>query len=211
MNLRVRGALFEVLAARTAVGLLLAFALAGCTRTITWEEEVPLNTGETIWIERSMPWELKGGFGNPFDIAMRPTREQTIRFTYAGKEYLYVGRANVRWIAISEAKQPVLAFKAGDFAWDAQNHFLCVVPHYVQLVPDNTGKQWTWPSRIEPWLYHMKANVMVTIPTLTERNQRRYTSNDRKERDTVYQIQVPQGFVIDPLYEGNGCLHKFAS
>lgn len=67
------------------------------TRTITWEDEVPLNTGETIWIERSMPWGLLGGFGNPLDIELRPTRVQTIRFTYGGTEYSYIGRANVLW------------------------------------------------------------------------------------------------------------------
>ena len=36
-----------------AIGLL-ALVLSACGRTVTWEEEVPLNTGETIWIERTM-------------------------------------------------------------------------------------------------------------------------------------------------------------
>jgi hypothetical protein len=69
------------------VVLVFGLSATACSRTVTWEEEVPLNTGETIWIERSMPWKVQGGFGNPFDLAMRPTREQTIRFEYGGKEY----------------------------------------------------------------------------------------------------------------------------
>jgi hypothetical protein len=67
--------------------MLLALAstqLTGCSRTVEWEEVVPLNTGETIWVHRSMPWVYKGGFGNPFDMAMLPKREQTIRFKYVG-------------------------------------------------------------------------------------------------------------------------------
>ena len=53
--------------------LLTMLLLSACSRTVQWEEEVPLNTGETIWVQRSMPWIYKGGFGNPFDMAMRPT------------------------------------------------------------------------------------------------------------------------------------------
>jgi hypothetical protein len=32
--------------------------LCACSKTMQWEEEVSLNTGETIWIERTMPWAL---------------------------------------------------------------------------------------------------------------------------------------------------------
>ena len=189
-----------------AIGLL-AIVVSACSRTVTWEEEVPLNTGETIWIERTMPWAMEGGFGNPFDFALRPAREQTIRFAYRGTEYRYVGRANVRWIAIAPTKTPLLVFKAGDFAWDVQNQFLCVVPHYVQLIPDGAGKHWTWPNRIDSWLYHMPANVMASIPSLDEK-QRKYTAKDKLDRDAVYRLQVPEAVTIDPSYKGNGCLHE---
>lgn len=192
--------------------VLVQLALAGCTRTVTWEEEVPLNTGETIWIQRSMPWELLGGFGNPFDIAMRPTREQTIRFTYRGKKYVYVGRADVAWIAISPMSgSPVLIAPAASYGWDGQNHFLCAVPHYVQLVPDATGKTWNWPPRIEPWLFDLPANVMASIPSLKEDRKHRYTRSDRDERDANYRRRFPTIGRIDPLYKQDGCLMKFGS
>lgn len=182
--------------------------LTACSKTVEWEEEVPLNTGETIWIERSMPWALQSGFGNPFVISMLPTRVQTIRFTYAGKEYSYVGRANVRWIAISPAKQPVLVAPAADFGWYSQNNYSCVVPYYVQLVPDASAKQWTWPEKIESWLYNTPANVMASIPTLDEQRQSRYTVKDRDQRDAVYRLQFPQGGRIDPFYKAGSCITK---
>lgn len=183
-------------------------ALAGCSRSVAWEEEVPLNTGETIWIERSMPWELRGGFGNPFDIAMRPTWEQVIRFSYGGKAYIYGGRANVRWITISPARQPVLVARAADLAWDSQHEYYCVVPHYVQLIPDDSGKHWTWPEKIEPWLYNLPANVMATIPTLDENLKRRYTIADREQRDATYRLQTPSGSRIDPQFKSDACITR---
>lgn len=199
---------------RVACQLLLAglaaLHLTACskTKTVQWEEEVPLNTGETIWIKRSMPWALQGGFGNPLMISMLPTREQTIRFTYAGKEYSYVGRANVRWIAISPAKQPVLVARAGDLAWAKQNNYYCVIPYYVQLVPDESGKHWIWPEKIDPWLYQLPANVMASIPMLDENQQARYTAKDRDERDATYRLQSPTAMRIEPLYKEDDCIHK---
>lgn len=191
---------------------LLAVVLSGCSRTVTWEEEVPLNTGETIWIERSMPWEIRGSQGNPYDLGMRPTRVQTIRFQYRSKEYVYVGRAGIRWIAVSPAtKQPVLVAPASSFGWDLENSYLCTVPHYVQLVPDATGKQWSWPEHVEPWLFGLPANVMAVIPALKEQRQRRYTRADIVRRDEPSLLHDPISARIQSDYRESGCLHKFGS
>lgn len=184
-----------------------ALQLTACSKTVQWEEEVPLNTGETIWIQRSMPWTLQGGFGNPFDISMLPTREQTIRFKYGGKEYSYTGRADITWIAISPLGTPALVAPAASFAWAKQNNYFCVVPYYVQLVPDASRTQWTWPEKIEPWLYNIPANVMVSIPTIEEKRLVRYTSKERDQRDSTYRLQVPEGRRIDPLYKED-CIKK---
>lgn len=190
-----------------AIGLV-ALALGACSRTVTWEEEVLLNTGETIWIERSMPWEMRGGFGNPFDIAIRPTRDQTIRFTYRGTTYTYRGRANVLWVAISPTWRPTLVAPAGDYGWYSANTYYCVVPYYVQLVPSADGQQWSWPERIEPWLYNLPANVMSSIPRLNEERKRRYTRADRDERDAVSRLQIPSGSRIDPTYKAGSCIAR---
>ena len=49
-----------------------ATQLAACSKTVQWEEEVPLNTGETIWVEKTLNYTIKGGAGNPLDMAYRP-------------------------------------------------------------------------------------------------------------------------------------------
>ena len=190
---------FQILLALTG-----AMQLVACSKTVQWEEEVPLNTGEVIWVKRSMPWAYKGGFGNPFDMAMRATFNQTIGFKYSGKEYSYTGKAQVLWIAIAPDQKPVLVANPGFSGWDTENFFSCVVPFYVQLVPDGTGKHWVWPEKIEPWLYNLPANLMVVIPKLNEPLEVRYSAKDRDERDASYRRETPPNQRIDPHFDNQG-------
>lgn len=209
--MRTSGRFIALCARSFAIGLL-ALVLSACSRTVTWEEEVPLNTGETIWIERSMPWKLLGAAGNPFDLALRPTRHQTIRFTYHGRPYIYEGKADISWIAVSpKTGAPILVAPAASFAWDNENSFYCTVPHYVQLSPDSTGRTWTWPDRIETWLYGTPANVMSSIPSLSEHGALRYTHDEKERRDAVYRLQFPPGARIDSTYKENACVVKFGT
>ena len=179
------------------------FSLAACSQTVQWEEEVPLNTGEVIWVTRKIEFEMRGGFGNPFDIAMRPTRVQELRFSYAGRAYSYTGRANLILLAVSPGEVPNLIAPAADFDWanEHTNKYSCVVPFYVQLIPDASSANWTWPTKPEPWLYGMPANLMQSHPNLDERRQAKYSAKDRAQRDSTYQIQFPPGARIDPTYK----------
>ncbi len=193
---------------------LTAMQLSGCSRTVEWEEEVPLNTGETIWVHRSMPWVYKGGFGNPFDMAMLPTGEQTLRFKYGEIEYSFSGRLKLGWIAISPERKPVLVAIPGSYGWNYryESTYFCVTPYYVQFVPDQTGVKWTWPEKIEPWLYRLPANLMANIPKVDEIRSARFSAQDRDRRDATYRVQSPFGRQIDPLYDANGdCPRKVDS
>jgi hypothetical protein len=42
--------------------------LTACSKTVQWEEEVPLNTGEVIWVKREVTYKYKGAGGNPLDM-----------------------------------------------------------------------------------------------------------------------------------------------
>jgi hypothetical protein len=191
--------------------LLAMLLLSACARTVEWEEEVPLNTGETIWVQRSMPWVYKGGMGNPFDMAMRPTGEQTIRFKYRDKAYSFTGKVHIGWLAISPSMQPVLVAHPADYGWHSQyeNAYYCVIPYYVQFVPDTTGTKWTWPEKISPWLYNLPANLMSNKPTLEE-NRGRYSAIARDDRDKNYRLLGLYRRQIDPLYDANSeCGKKY--
>jgi hypothetical protein len=189
-----------------AAAVAFVLMLAGCGKTISWEEEVPLNSGEVIFIKRQIRYELRGGFGNPFDISMRPTRLQRLTFEYGGQQYEYTGRANLILLAISPAKVPVLVAPAGDFGWDKENKFSCVVPYYVQFIPELVRGTWTWREKPENWLYGLRANLMRTVPNISEPRTANFSIRDRDSRDSIYRLQFPPGAQILPNYSTNTCI-----
>lgn len=202
MNLEFLKRLVKVLA------LLASCMTTACSRTVEWSEEVLLNTGELIQIERSMPWEFGSEYGNPAEIVFKPTYEGTLRFSYRGRAYEFRDRVAVRWLAISPQGSPVLVAQASPLGWARRNTYFCVVPYYVQFEPDASGTKWNWPAQIEAWLYGMDANVMGNIPTPEEPNARLYSVALKKSRDTVTWIQSPAAARVDPAFADDGCIHK---
>ncbi|MGE0332068.1 MAG: hypothetical protein AB7P37_15425 [Ramlibacter sp.] len=195
----------KFLSARSAVTLLIATLLAGCSRTVTWQEEVPLNTGETIWVTREVTYKLQGASGNPLDMGYRPDWTEELAFDWQGRHYRYVGDASLMLLAISPAaKRPVLVAKAADKQWNWQNNYRCTTPFYVQFVPDASGRVWSWPPSIEPWLYGMPYNLMAKRADLGE-FKTRYTSSDRARMDRTMSIQNPSSVRVDPAYMFDGC------
>ena len=43
--------------ARLALAIACAVLMTGCSKRVEWREEVPLNTGQTIWVQRSALYE----------------------------------------------------------------------------------------------------------------------------------------------------------
>jgi hypothetical protein len=182
----------------------LALHLAACSRTVEWQEEVPLNTGETIWVKRKVVYSLQGASGNPLDIGYRPNKTETLSFRWEGKDYFYKGDAVLMLLAISPARRPILVARASDNSWDWAHEFRCAKPHYVQFVPDSSGGRWAWPPQIDPWLFGMPSNLMAQRRKPEEMNPR-YTSQQRIAEDAIGMIQAPSAFVIDPNYTAESC------
>lgn len=194
-------------AARIPIKLLsitLMLPLVACDKAVRWQEEVPLNTGETIWVNRTVNYSIQGGAGNPLDMAYRPNWPEIIDFTWNGKVYRYEGDARVMVLAISPLKTPVLVARAADGRWDAKHGFKCVTPFYVQLTPDSTGRHWTWPPSIEPWLYNLPANLMLERKQ-PEEMATRYTAAQRSDEDRPGAVQSPSKQRIDPAHTGDHC------
>jgi hypothetical protein len=66
----------------------LAMQLTACSKTVQWEEEVPLNTGETIWVNRSDSYVKGGEPGNPLQMTWG-LNERRYEFAWHGQKYLY--------------------------------------------------------------------------------------------------------------------------
>jgi hypothetical protein len=185
---------------RILLTLLAALQLTACSKTVQWEEEVPLNTGETIWVKRSVDYTLQGGAGNPLDIAYRPDWVEKLQFEWGGNKYVYEGGASVILLAISPQDTPVLVAPAADSDWRYKHDYKCTVPFYVQLVPDAKRKNWTWPPAIEPWLFGLQYNLMRSRHAPAEM-EKRITAQTRNMKDADGSIQSPSHARINPTFE----------
>ena len=180
-----------------------ATQLAACSKTVQWEEEVPLNTGEVIVVRRSGMYTYKCEFALGTGCGYVPDWKSTIEFAYKGRNYVHTGDASPMVLAISSEGVPNLASSAG--VWGNQHEYPCVIPYYVQFVPDSTGKLWTWPDRIEPWLYGMPANLLVGLVPL-EDSGKKIKPIDRKRLNSSLLIFNEYQW-IDPNKKPENCVN----
>lgn len=191
--------------------IILAFGasvlLSACSKTVQWEEEVLLNTGQTIWVKRTVVYSRQGGAGNPLDVKYRPDKNTLIEFHWNGKDYRYEGPGGFKVLAISPAGIPILVKNADAGAWDATTGYKCTIPFYVQFVPDATGSSWTWPPAIEPWLYNLPTNLLATVGD-PDKMQTRYSQVEKMKQPFWSDPQLRHSQKIDPAYTGDLCKKK---
>jgi hypothetical protein len=174
-------------------------------RTVTWEEEVPLNTGETIIVKRSGTYSLRMQPGSPFDIRLSPEPVSTIKFEYKGKLYSFQSEGGLQVLAIGPDGRPNLVSHAGG-DWGTRNRYSCDPPYYVQFQPSLSGKDWTWPPRIEPWLYHHPTNLVLGIAELKFDGKRMTAADRQTENASAYGYANAK--FIDPAYFFDGCIRS---
>ena len=184
--------------------------LAACTKNIQWEEEVLLNTGETIWVTKKVSYSIQGQPGNPADMGYLPDPVESISFKYGGRNFSYRGDASeVMVLAISPQKVPVLLAPAGSRGWDIRNSYKCSQPHYVQFVPDSTGVSWEWPKSIESWTYNLPTNLMLNRDHPTD-TKPRYTMADKLKQGFWNDPQLIDIQKVNPLKKSRNCIENKA-
>jgi len=192
-------------ASRIIITTLAMMQLTACAKTVQWEEEVMLNTGETIWITKEVRYTIKGQPGNPMDMGYLPDFVETISFKYGERSYTYKGEAKIMVLAISPQKLPILLAPASIGDWYYNNNYACVTPYYLQLIPDSTGLQWTWPDRIEPWTYNLPANLLLNRDNPSDVKPR-YTMADKAQQTYMRDPQLLDIQKINPLRKSpRGC------
>lgn len=150
---------FVTLISRMALTAVAVLQLTGCSKTVQWEEEVPLNTGETIWVTRSVIYARSGAYANPLKPGWK-IQSETLSFEWAGQKYEWEGDISLMVLAIDLQHRPTLVADADwNYRWGNRHHYKCVKPYYVQFVPKSPS-EWPWLSAIEPWLYGVEANLM---------------------------------------------------
>ncbi len=71
---------------RIGLAVLAATQLTACSKTVQWEEEVPLNTGEVIWVKRSDTYEKVSAYANPLERVWG-IKKRALKFTRHGQNY----------------------------------------------------------------------------------------------------------------------------
>jgi hypothetical protein len=144
---------------RILMAIVAVLQLAACSKTVEWEEEVPLNTGDTIWVKRTATYVRSSAYANPLKPSWR-IESETLVFEWAGQKYKWEGDANLMLLAIDPERRPALVANASSgFSWGDRHDYKCTKPYYVQFVPRQPD-DWFWPHSIERWLYGVEANLM---------------------------------------------------
>jgi hypothetical protein len=196
---------------RTRAWLCAAAAVVGlgaCAKTVEWQEEVPLNTGETIWVRRSVEYERAGEAGNPFQRVWRTRRGSAVlAFEWRGKPYRFSEHGGPMVLAIGREGRPAVIAQAEAGGWDAVNQYRCTLPFYVQFVPDESGTRWTWPPSVDPSFYHLETNLLLAIPKPDDARQR-FTAAERSAIHRAALASSPARQKVDPGYGGDKCRTK---
>ena len=188
------------------IGLVMT-VLTACTKNVQWEEEVLLNTGETIGVTKKVSYSIQGQPGNPADMGYLPDPVETISFKYGGQSYVYEGDASLLVLAISPQKLPVLLASAGSKGWDIRNNYKCVNPYYVMFVPDATGMQWTWPDKIKLWTYNLPTNLLNDRDHPSD-VKKRYTITDKSKQEFFNDPRTIDTQKINSLKKSRNCIQN---
>ena len=183
--------------------VMLGLPLSGCTRTIEWEEEVLLNTGESLSVQRQVDYTPGGAPGNPLDIGWNQKRGAEMRFSWKGRNYVF-GEHNIPLLlAISPQGVPVVLINPAVGSWDLLHGLPCRTPGYVQFVPDATGERWSWLAAIEPWLYSLPANLLQELPNPGQAAAT-YSQQEVRAANAALRIS-PHDRFIDPGFTRDNC------
>jgi hypothetical protein len=185
----------------------MAMLITGCSRTVKWDEEVLLNIGQTIMVKRTEMYSVQGDAGNPLDLAYRPHGNTKNEFVWAGKYYIFDGHGGAMVLAISPQGVPVFVAPADSGSWDAVHDYKCTLPFYVEFIPDATGRGWTWPDSIEPWLYNLPANLFGERKPPSEMKAR-YTPADVAKQGFMSDPRIAYLQRVDPSHTGDICKSK---
>lgn len=132
--------------------LLLLSACSKTIKTVQWEEEVPLNTGETIWVKRTDTYKRESEYANPLK-SVWGINNRVYEFLWQGQKYFYQRDIKESIGAILIYASPVdktISIVAG-----AAN---CAKPGYGEF--RWTNGSWELQQHVSPVLVGQPRNLM---------------------------------------------------
>jgi hypothetical protein len=141
--------------------------LAACgasTKTVEWEEEVLLNTGEIIWVKRADTYIRRSEPGNPLQMGWWPYDRRSYKFSWHDQSYVYEVNGHgapillhayieEKSIAIVDSAWPACkgygVFKWINEKWQLQpNTILTLVGHPRNLMAHSSALDGAIPARV---------------------------------------------------------------
>jgi hypothetical protein len=130
--------------------------LAACgasTKTVEWEEEVLLNTGEIIWVKRADTYIRRSEPGNPLQMGWWPDG-RSYKFSWHGQSYAYMVKGVSRGPILLYVHINANTIAIVDGAWPAN----CEKRGYGEYVW--AGGSWQLQRNINPILVGQPRNLM---------------------------------------------------
>jgi hypothetical protein len=181
--------------------------LIACSKTVQWEEQVPLNTGEVVSVKRTGTYAYESESGNPMKSRYAPQARSSFEFTYKGKVYSHADDAELVLLAIGPDGVPNLIASAHSYEWQWRHEHYCATPSYVQFRPDSTGQKWVWPERIDPWLYNLPTNLIFGLVPV-EANNKKFTAAERASSNAPVTVRFKEYRYLDPDFQHQNCKRR---
>jgi hypothetical protein len=113
-------------AVATAMMQLVLPACGASTKTVEWEEEVPLNSGEIIWVKRADTYISRSEPGNPLQMGWWLDK-RAIAFDWKNQQYTFqTNTTDILMLQLSDTTQNIeivawtkecSSFGFGEFRW----------------------------------------------------------------------------------------------
>jgi hypothetical protein len=183
---------------RAALLLALASSAVGCsdkTKAVSWEEEVKLASGETLWVQRTDTFVEGSEPGNPFRMAWWPDKRR-YTFTWKGVEHSY------QTPGPRESLGAVVLHMRGDTPVIVDRSKACAQPGFAEFVWD--GKSWARQGEAGPDVMGQPRNLMYAYDASQEAMGTRIMSAEKRARDTSpHGPQMPMQ--LSPEHMAKGC------
>lgn len=191
-----------------ALGIALgASAMSSCSSQVEWKEEVPLNTGETIWVTRTARYERALTGPLALELGWR-LEDESLKFEWGGKNYRHTAslskqpRPILLFIDVDQ-RQPVLVAPLGD-----PTQYGCRKPHYGEY--RFQGGVWRIQEKLSTMTFGARSNLMIHRPGTPQPTLGVVSAESRERADWPYQVQFgyPPLKTIDPSYVTDTCKGK---
>lgn len=153
---------------------IVALQLTACAKTVQWEEEVPLNTGETIWVKRTDTYKPSSEAGNPLQFAWE-LQGRSVEFIWQSKPYkFHTDSTELMMLYALEASNDLVVV-----AWSKD----CAKRGFGEFRWSNGG--WQLQPNISQKLIGQPRNLMSYFSSLDGAIPARVTKEIRTKEDTA--------------------------